>query len=136
MKMEHDLMKFPTIILGLSSFIFSGMTLAAETPTQPDEMNSVLNLNKQQKDQLIKYHATAAECMNNIDASKFKPRLFLEMVKNGSVDSTVFDQQMAIQNRLHDQAALCKITYYTNVSNMLTPAQKQKLVQMYKQGMQ
>ena len=128
-------MKFPTIILGLSSFIFSGMTLAAESPTKPDEMNSILNLNKQQKSQLIKLHATAEQCMNNIDAGKYQPRLFLEMVKQGKVDDAVFEQQMAAQNTLHTQAARCKISYYTSISNMLTPAQKQKLVELYQKGM-
>ena len=129
-------MKFPTIILGLSSFIFSGMTLAAEAPTKPEEMGGILNLNKKQEDQLIQFHATAEECFNNIDAGKYQPRLFLEMVKKGSIDNKVFDQQIAIQNKLHDQAAHCKISYYTNVSNMLTPEQKQKLVEMYQKGMQ
>lgn len=127
-------MKFPTLVLGLTSLIFSGMTLAAEMPTKPEEMNSVLNLNKQQKDQLIKLHADADECMNNIDASKYQPRLFLEMVKKGSVDRTVFEQQMAAQNDLHTQAARCKISYYASVSKMLTPTQKQKLVELYQQG--
>ncbi|MGU3414493.1 hypothetical protein ACLBW0_10830 [Enterobacteriaceae bacterium C34A] len=127
-------MKFPTLVLGLSSFIFSGMTLAAEMPTKPEEMNSVLNLDKQQKDQLIKLHADAEVCMNNIDASKYQPRQFLEMIKKGSVDNAVFEQQMMIQNNLHTQAARCKITYYTSVSKMLTAAQKQKLVELWQQG--
>lgn len=128
-------MKFPTIILGLSTFIFSGMTLAAESPTKPEEMNSILNLNKQQKSQLIKLHATAEQCMNNIDAGKYQPRLFLEMVKKGKVDDAVFEQQMAVQNTLHTQAAHCKISYYTSISNMLTPEQKQKLVELYQQNL-
>jgi Spy/CpxP family protein refolding chaperone len=127
-------MKFPTIILGLSSFIFSGMTFAADTPTKPEEMNSILNLNKQQKSQIIKFHAAADECMNNIDASQYQPRLFLEMVKKGKVDNATFAQQMNIQNTLHTEAARCKITYYTSVSNMLTQEQKKKLVELYQQG--
>lgn len=127
-------MKFTTLVLSLSSLVFSGMTLAAEMPTKPDEMNSALNLNKQQKGQLIKLHADADECMNNIDASKYQPRLFLEMIKKGSVDDAVFEQQMVIQNNLHTQAARCKINYYTSVSKMLTPTQKQKLVELWQQG--
>lgn len=129
-------MKFQTAILGLSALAFSGMTLAAEAPTKPEQMNSILNLNKQQKDQLITFHATAETCMNNIDAGKYQPRLFLDMVKSGKVDDVVFDQQMAIQNKLHDQAARCKINYYTSISNMLTPQQKQKLVELYQKGVQ
>ena len=128
-------MKFQTIILGLSSFVFSGMTLAAEAPTKAEEMGSFLNLNKEQKNKIIQLHATAEECFNNIDAENYRPQLFLEMVKKGKVNETVFAQQMAIQNKLHDQAAHCKITYYTSVSNMLTAEQKQKLVEMYQKGM-
>ena len=56
------------------------------------------------------------------------------MIKKGSVDNAVFEQQMMIQNTLHTQAARCKITYYTSVSKMLTAAQKQKLVELWQQG--
>ncbi|ALR75270.1 hypothetical protein [[Enterobacter] lignolyticus] len=127
-------MKFPTIVLGLSSFIFSGMTLAAETTMQPEAITSALNLNKEQKSELIKLHASAEQCMNNIDAGKYQPKLFLEMIKKGQVDDAVFTQQITIQNELHTQAAHCRITYYTSISNMLTKAQKQKLLEMYQKG--
>ena len=127
-------MKLPSAILVISTLLYSGMTLAAETPTQPEEMNSALKLDKEQKSELIKFHATAEQCMNNIDSSKYQPRLFLEMVKKGSVDDAVFTQQMDIQNTLHTQAARCKITYFTSVSNMLTKEQKQKLVELYQHG--
>lgn len=127
-------MKFPTIALGLSTFIFSGMTLAAEPSTpQPETFGSVLQLDKSQKNQLIQLHASAQECMNNIDASKFQPQIFLNMVKEGKVDEPLFKQQITVQNNLHEQAARCRITYYTNVSKMLTKEQKQKLVEMYQQ---
>lgn len=129
-------MKLNTIIIGLNSLIFSGMALAAEAPTTPEEMGDALHLNKQQKDQLIQFHASAEQCFNNIDGGKYQPHLFVEMVKKGKVDEATFTQQMAIQNKLHDQAARCKITYYTSVSNMLTAEQKQKLVEMYQKGMQ
>ena len=91
------------------------------------------SLDKSQKTQLINLHADAQECMNNIDASQFNPQAFLKMVKTGNVDEKVFKQQIAIQNGLHEQAAHCRITYYTNVSKMLTQEQKKKLVEMYKQ---
>lgn len=127
-------MKFPTIVLGLSTFIFSGMTLAAEPiPPQPETFGSVLQLDKSQKNQLIQLHASAQECMNNIDASQFHPQAFLNMVKEGKVDEQLFKQQMAVQSNLHEQAAHCRITYHTNVSKMLTKEQKQKLVDMYQQ---
>lgn len=127
-------MKFPTIVLGVSAFVFSGMTLAAEPlAPKPETFGSVLTLDKSQKAQLINLHADAQECMNNIDASQFHPQAFLHMVKAGSVDEKIFKQQMAIQNALHEQAAHCRITYYTNVSKMLTREQKNKLVEMYKQ---
>ncbi|MEQ0188801.1 hypothetical protein ABLU83_21695 [Klebsiella sp. CN_Kp098] len=129
-------MKFQNIAIGLSSLIFSGMTLAAEIPSKPDEMGSTLKLTKEQREQLIKLHASAEECFNNIDAGGYQPKLFLDMVKKGKVDEKEFNQQLDLQNKLHDQAAHCKITYYTNVSNMLSAEQKQKLVEMYKKGMQ
>ncbi|MDY0417550.1 hypothetical protein PYW49_07705 [Enterobacter sp. 170198] len=127
-------MKFPTIALGLSTFIFSGMTLAAEPLTpQPETFGSVLQLDKSQKTQLINLHADAQECMNNIDASQFHPQDFLKMIKSGTMDEKIFKQQMAIENGLHEQAAHCRITYYTNISKMLTQEQKNKLLEMYKQ---
>ena len=127
-------MKFPTIILGLSTFIFSGMTLAAEPLSpKPDTFGSALQLDKSQKTQLINLHADAQECMNNIDASQFHPQEFLKMIKAGSVDEKLFKQQVAIENGLHEQAAHCRITYYTNVGKMLTQKQKDKLIEMYKQ---
>jgi Spy/CpxP family protein refolding chaperone len=129
-------MKFPTIVLGLSTFIFSGMTLAAEPVSpRPETISNVLQLDKTQKGKLIKLHATAQECMNNIDASQFDPRAFLSMVKTGKFDEALLKQQMAIQNELHTQAARCRITYYTEVSQTLTQEQKQKLVDMYQQQM-
>jgi Spy/CpxP family protein refolding chaperone len=127
-------MKLPSAILVLSTLMYSGITLAAETPTQPEEINSALKLNKEQKSQLIKYHATAEECMNNIDSSKYQPRLFLKMVKEGKFDDAVFTQQMNIQNTLHTQAARCRINYYISISNMLTKEQKEKLVELYQHG--
>ena len=127
-------MKFPTIALGLSTFIFSGMTLAAEPLTpQPETFGSMLQLDKSQKTQLINLHADAQECMNNIDASQFHPQDFLKIIKSGTMDEKIFKQQMAIENGLHEQAAHCRITYYTNISKMLTQEQKNKLLEMYKQ---
>ncbi|WP_258987503.1 hypothetical protein [Scandinavium hiltneri] len=34
----------------------SGITLAAETPTQPEEMNSALKLDKEQKQKRVKLY--------------------------------------------------------------------------------
>lgn len=130
-------MKFKkSIFFGVFCLFFSGITLAAETSIPSEKMDSTLNLNKQQKSQIIRFNATAEQCMNNIDTSKYQPRLFLNMIKEGKVDETIFNQQIGVQNELHTQTARCRINYYTSISTMLTPAQKQKLLENYQRSMQ